>query len=200
MLVNLDYVATHWHQVLIVTALVVVGKGAITGAICAVLPCQARTGIVLAAGRGQIGEFSFILGQAGLQYALITDDQSRSSCGRDRVDHAQPVRDAARRPGQGWLQKRPGSGQADRGVNLPEPMNAALRIVVIVGCDVVRLFERRPHRHHAAHRRGRSDPRSTTAELPCRRSTATPAAELRQRRAFERGRRFTLPGQRRSPS
>ena len=75
MLVNPGYLVEHWHQVIIVTLLIVVGKALITAAICTILPCQARTALVLAAGRGQVGEFSFIVGQTGLQFGLITSDE-----------------------------------------------------------------------------------------------------------------------------
>jgi len=75
MLVNPAYLAEQWDQVLVVTFLIVVVKAVVTAAICIVLPCQARTALVLAAGRGQVGEFSFIVGQAGLQLGLITSDQ-----------------------------------------------------------------------------------------------------------------------------
>ena len=75
MLVNPGYLVEHWHQVIIVTLLIVVGKAIITAAICTILPCQARTALVLAAGRGQVGEFSFIVGQAGLQLGLIANDE-----------------------------------------------------------------------------------------------------------------------------
>ncbi|HUF48995.1 MAG TPA: cation:proton antiporter [Vicinamibacterales bacterium] len=75
MLVNPGYILEHWDQVLIVTALVVVGKAFITTMIGFIVPCQARTVIVLAACLGQVGEFSFILGQAGLALGLINLQQ-----------------------------------------------------------------------------------------------------------------------------
>ncbi|HSG01172.1 MAG TPA: cation:proton antiporter [Vicinamibacterales bacterium] len=75
MLVNPGYLVEHWNQVIVVTLLIVVGKAIVTAAICTILPCQARTALVLAAGRGQVGEFSFIVGQTGLQFGLITSDE-----------------------------------------------------------------------------------------------------------------------------
>jgi CPA2 family monovalent cation:H+ antiporter-2 len=75
MLVNPAYLAAHWQQVLIVSFLIVVVKGVISAAIGFLWPYPARTALILGAGRGQIGEFSFIVGQAGLGLALITQEQ-----------------------------------------------------------------------------------------------------------------------------
>jgi CPA2 family monovalent cation:H+ antiporter-2 len=75
MLVNPAYLAAHWPQVLAVSFLIVVVKGLVSAAIGFLLPYPARTALILGAGRGQIGEFSFIVGQAGLGLALITADQ-----------------------------------------------------------------------------------------------------------------------------
>jgi monovalent cation:H+ antiporter-2, CPA2 family len=75
MLVNPAYLAAHWTQVLGVSVLIVIVKGLVSAAITFVLPYPARTALILGAGRGQIGEFSFIVGQAGLGLSLITSDQ-----------------------------------------------------------------------------------------------------------------------------
>jgi CPA2 family monovalent cation:H+ antiporter-2 len=75
MLVNPGYLLAHWDQVAILTTLIVAGKAVVTALIGLVVPCQARTALVLAAGRGQIGEFSFILGQSGLALGLIDASQ-----------------------------------------------------------------------------------------------------------------------------
>jgi monovalent cation:H+ antiporter-2, CPA2 family len=75
MLVNPTYLATHWIQVLGVSFFIVVVKGLVSAAIAFVLPYPARTALILGAGRGQIGEFSFIVGQAGLGLSLISPDQ-----------------------------------------------------------------------------------------------------------------------------
>jgi CPA2 family monovalent cation:H+ antiporter-2 len=71
MLVNPVYLLQHWDQVLLLTVLIVVVKGLISFAISVVLPASARTSLVLATGRGQIGEFSFIVGQTGMALGLI---------------------------------------------------------------------------------------------------------------------------------
>lgn len=75
MLVNPGYLASHWRDVLVWSALIVFGKWLITIAIGALFPYPARTSIVVAAGLSQIGEFSFIVGQGGLALGLITTDQ-----------------------------------------------------------------------------------------------------------------------------
>jgi CPA2 family monovalent cation:H+ antiporter-2 len=75
MLVNPAYLVAHWDQVLIVTCLIVVGKGVVSGLLGAVLPAPGRTALVLAAGRSQIGEFSFIVGQTGLALGLLETAQ-----------------------------------------------------------------------------------------------------------------------------
>ena len=75
MLVNPIYLITHWQQVLVLSVLIVVVKGLVSAAIGFILPYPARTALILGAGRGQIGEFSFIVGQAGLSLGLITTQQ-----------------------------------------------------------------------------------------------------------------------------
>jgi CPA2 family monovalent cation:H+ antiporter-2 len=75
MLVNPAYLVEHWDQVLVVTLLIVVGKGLVSAVLGAVLPAPGRTALVLAAGRGQIGEFSFIVGQSGLAIGALDTSQ-----------------------------------------------------------------------------------------------------------------------------
>jgi CPA2 family monovalent cation:H+ antiporter-2 len=75
MLVNPAYLLEHWGQVLGVSFLIVVVKGLVSAIIGFLRPYPARTALILGAGRGQIGEFSFIVGQAGLGLALITAEQ-----------------------------------------------------------------------------------------------------------------------------
>src|SRR6185295_8211604 len=75
MLVNPAYVLAHWDQVLILTLVIVVLKALVSGLLGAILPGPAHTALVLAAGRSQIGEFSFIVGQTGLTLGLIDANQ-----------------------------------------------------------------------------------------------------------------------------
>lgn len=67
-----------WHnigQVLALTLLVVVGKVIINLALGLVLPTSAQTILIVAAGLSQIGEFSFLLGEAGVQLGILSNDQ-----------------------------------------------------------------------------------------------------------------------------
>ena len=75
MLVNPAYVLANIGHVLALTALIVVAKPIFTLLLGLVLPASGRTMLVAAAGLGQIGEFSFIVGQAGVALAVLTQDQ-----------------------------------------------------------------------------------------------------------------------------
>lgn len=75
MLVNLRYLAHSVGSVLALSALIVVGKYIITLLLGFFIRRTARTFLVVAAGLSQIGEFSFILGQAGLSIGLLNQDQ-----------------------------------------------------------------------------------------------------------------------------
>jgi len=75
MLVNLRYLASNIGSVLALTTLIVLGKYIITVFLGFVIRRPARTFLVVAAGLSQIGEFSFILGQAGLSLGLLEQDQ-----------------------------------------------------------------------------------------------------------------------------
>lgn len=75
MLVNPDVVRANVGHVLALTGLIVIGKGVLTLLLGLVLPASGRTLIVVAAGLSQIGEFSFIVGQAGVSLELISQDQ-----------------------------------------------------------------------------------------------------------------------------
>ena len=75
MLVNPGYLLKNIGPVLALTALIVIGKPLITLLLGIIFPWPARTGLVVAAGLSQIGEFSFILGQAGVLLGIINQDQ-----------------------------------------------------------------------------------------------------------------------------
>jgi len=75
MLVNPAYLWANAGNVLALTALIVIGKAVIGAAIGFLFPHPARTGLVVGAGLSQIGEFSFIVGQAGLALGLLDRDQ-----------------------------------------------------------------------------------------------------------------------------
>ena len=75
MLVNPVYLFNNLGQVLALTAIIVIGKPLITTLLGIIFPWQARTTLVVSAGLSQIGEFSFILGQAGIAIGLLHQDQ-----------------------------------------------------------------------------------------------------------------------------
>ncbi len=75
MLVNPVYLFDNVGYVLALTVLIVVGKYVVTLLLGFLFPWQARTALVVASGLSQIGEFSFILGQAGIMFGLLNRDQ-----------------------------------------------------------------------------------------------------------------------------
>jgi CPA2 family monovalent cation:H+ antiporter-2 len=75
MLVNPSVVLANAGHVLALTLLIIIGKGIITLLLGLILPAEARTLIVVAVGLSQIGEFSFIVGQAGVSLGILTQDQ-----------------------------------------------------------------------------------------------------------------------------
>ncbi len=75
MLVNPGYVFSHAGQVLALTALIVLGKPLLTLLLGLVVPASAQTMLVVAAGLSQIGEFSFIIGQAAVGLGLLTQNE-----------------------------------------------------------------------------------------------------------------------------
>jgi CPA2 family monovalent cation:H+ antiporter-2 len=75
MLVNPVYLFNNVGHILLLTALIVIGKSMLTLLLGLVFPWQAYTALVVGAGLSQIGEFSFILGQAGIGLGLLDQDQ-----------------------------------------------------------------------------------------------------------------------------
>lgn len=75
MLVNPLFLVQHLAEVLALTAVIVLGKVVITVLLGFVIPGQGLTFLVVAAGLSQIGEFSFIVGQAGLALGLLDRNQ-----------------------------------------------------------------------------------------------------------------------------
>lgn len=75
MLVNPGYIFENMGAILAMTGLIVIGKALITILFGFVLPWPASTTLVLAGGLSQIGEFSFILGQEGLELGLLEQSQ-----------------------------------------------------------------------------------------------------------------------------
>jgi CPA2 family monovalent cation:H+ antiporter-2 len=75
MLVNPAIVLQNIGPVIVLTMLIVFGKAFITLMLSLVLPASGRTLLVVAAGLSQIGEFSFIVGQAGVSLGILSQDQ-----------------------------------------------------------------------------------------------------------------------------
>ena len=75
MLVNPNDLVDYWREILAVTALIVIGKAVVSAAIAFALPYPAKTALVVGAGRSQIGEFSFIIGQSGLALGILDAHQ-----------------------------------------------------------------------------------------------------------------------------
>lgn len=75
MLVNPLDVVANAGQVLAITGLIVIGKFLITVLMGAALRAPARTSLVVSAGLSQIGEFSFIVGQASMSLGVLSQEQ-----------------------------------------------------------------------------------------------------------------------------
>jgi CPA2 family monovalent cation:H+ antiporter-2 len=75
MLVNPAAVLENAGAVAALTGLVIAGKAAIAFALCLLLGQPLRTALVVAVGLAQIGEFSFILGQAGVRLGMFEGEQ-----------------------------------------------------------------------------------------------------------------------------
>jgi monovalent cation:H+ antiporter-2, CPA2 family len=140
MLVNPLYVLSHATEVLLLVIVIVLGKFVLTVLQGLLFPRPARTTLILAAGRSQIGEFSFILGTAGIalgvfkeeQYALLLSGALLSITLNPFLFRALPWIEAhLRKVPTFWsLLDRHGSVQA--------PMEESLRDhVVVIGCGRV---------------------------------------------------------------
>jgi len=75
MLLDPGYLLNHVQPVLLLTCLIVFGKFIVSGLWVLPFPRPARTALVVAAGSCQIGEFSFVMGQTGLNLGFLDKDQ-----------------------------------------------------------------------------------------------------------------------------
>ena len=75
MLVNPLYELSHAGELFLLVLVIVVGKFVITILQGMFFPRPARTTLILAAGRSQIGEFSFILGEVAVALGLFNEGQ-----------------------------------------------------------------------------------------------------------------------------
>jgi len=76
MLMDPHYLMGNIKPILILACLVVIGKFLVAWIWVLPFPRPAHTGLVVAAGSSQIGEFSFILGETGLGLGLLSHDQN----------------------------------------------------------------------------------------------------------------------------
>jgi CPA2 family monovalent cation:H+ antiporter-2 len=136
MLVNPIYLFNNMGHVLALTALIVFGKYIVTLLLGFLFPWQARTALVVAAGLSQIGEFSFILGQAGIGLGLLNQDQySLILAGALLSITINPMMFRLITPAEKWLQKLPTVWRLlDRHGHTPLPVEESIDgHVVIVG-------------------------------------------------------------------
>ena len=136
MLVNPSYLIDHFGVVLALTALIVIGKPIITLLEGIMFPWQARTALVVAAGLSQIGEFSFILGQAGVSLGILSQDQySLILAGALLSITINPLMFRLINPSEKWLRRIPALWKVlDRHGPAPIPIDESIdEHVVIVG-------------------------------------------------------------------
>lgn len=108
MLVNPEYIFNNILLIFSLGALIVVGKSVITLLMGFILPWSGRTTLILAVALSQIGEFSFILGQEGLNLGLINRDQySLILAGSLFSIIINPLMFRLISPTEKWLQKIP---------------------------------------------------------------------------------------------
>jgi CPA2 family monovalent cation:H+ antiporter-2 len=141
MLVNPWYVVQHWAQLLTPASSSSSPRAWCPACSRGCSGCSGRTTLVLAAGRGQIGEFSFILGQSGIALGALTDTQySLILAGAIVSITVNPLMMRAVEPAEQWLRKRRPLWQLlDRGPaeTDTETSHTHKDHVVIVGCGRV---------------------------------------------------------------
>ncbi|GHO82157.1 cation:proton antiporter [Dictyobacter formicarum] len=75
MLVNPIHLLGHLREIALLAVIIIVGKYLLTLLMGIAFRWPERTTLVLAAGRGQIGEFAFILGETGVAVGLLAEEQ-----------------------------------------------------------------------------------------------------------------------------
>jgi CPA2 family monovalent cation:H+ antiporter-2 len=141
MLVEPRYVMEHWDRLLLITAVIVGGKAIVSGVLATAFGAAGRTTLILATGRSQIGEFSFILGQSGLALGVIDENQYSLILAAAIVSiTVNPLLVGLVDPLERWLKRRPALwsrlDRSIRGLPAPEP-DLLHDHVVIVGCGRV---------------------------------------------------------------
>lgn len=116
--------------------LIVVGKAALTAFTVFVMPQPVHTALILAAGRSQIGEFSFIIGQAGIGLGLLSaDNYSLILAGAIVSITVNTAMFHLVTPVEQWLQGFPGVWRVlnRHGVDVPTRPSSLRDHVVIIG-------------------------------------------------------------------
>jgi CPA2 family monovalent cation:H+ antiporter-2 len=72
MLLDLQFLAAYWQLVLLLVLTVLIVKTVIAGWVPGILGYPFRTMVLVGLGLGQVGEFSFILSQSGLEFGLLS--------------------------------------------------------------------------------------------------------------------------------
>jgi CPA2 family monovalent cation:H+ antiporter-2 len=140
MLVNPAYLLENWRQVLALSLLIVVGKFLIAALIGFAFPYPARTALVVGAGLSQIGEFSFIVGQAGVALGVLdTTQYSLILAGAIVSITINPWMFGLLEPAEKFLKTMPRLWhRLDRhGPATPVATDALDRHIIIVGCGRV---------------------------------------------------------------
>ena len=136
MLVNPVYLYNNIGSVLTLTALIMIGKPLTTIIMGLIFPWPARTTLVAAASLSQIGEFSFIVGQAGVSLGLLEQSQYSLILAGSLISIMfNPLMFRLIRPVEERLKKYPGIWKwLDRqGPPLPQLVESLEGHVVIVG-------------------------------------------------------------------
>ncbi len=108
MMVDLSYIASNIPALIALVALITVGKYLVTLMMGLFIKQPAKTFLVVAAGLSQIGEFSFILGQAGVSLGLLNQDQySMILTGALLSITVNPLMYKATRPAEAFFRKFP---------------------------------------------------------------------------------------------
>jgi len=132
MLLDPAYLRANPLAVVAVVALVVIGKSLAAVAITAALGYPLRTGLTVAAGLGQIGEFSFILATAAVGLAILPEDAYQLVVAGAIISITiNPLLFAAVDPLDAWFKARPalrrrierGGGPLSRPVPSHQPMS-----------------------------------------------------------------------------
>jgi len=147
MMVDLSYIASNIPALVALVALITVGKYLVTLMMGLFIKQPAKTFLVVAAGLSQIGEFSFILGQAGVLLGLLNQDQySMILAGALLSITVNPLMYKATRPAETFFRKFPVFWrQLDKyGEQAPMPESMSGHVVVIgygrVGHHIVNVL------------------------------------------------------------